>query len=1078
MKQPDTSSLGKSVTFSIIVAMLLFIIVVAVTTVLIQKNHQDQYEQIHDAQLHHSIEYTIKQYLNEYTYRIRRMIQTTTLPELLKERDREGIYRLLKAKWELMHEEEPDLTIMQVHLPDGSTFLRMHQPEHFGDQLTYLRPIIKDIHRSHQMISGYETGKYGTSYRIIAPIFDTDQTYIGSFEMGLNPNFVLRTIHELNNFTGLIFVKEDDPKYFDGPNDLMIDGYRLQSDLTPELKAIYETITPLNLLENHTQITVGNKRYLDHLFIFNDFKDQPRVKILIFQDISEEGLLRDHLFIWLLISMGIILLLLIWFVYHRIANYQNDVRQVYHEQMEELNKSEHLLMESQKLAHIGSWELDIVSDTLFWSEETYRIFELDPENFAATYDTFLDAIHPDDRKMVDLAYRDSLENQTPYELIHRILMKDGRIKFVQERCKTFFDTDGKALHSVGTAQDITEQKQLQNKLRASKHQFDLFMENIPANVTIKDHNDHIIYANASSTRFFNRENIVGLDAYDLLPKQYADKLHALNTKAKAEGYAEELLKFVNEAGEIFFFRVLVFAIPQPDQNRLHSGSIYLDITKQYKEHKEIIKFRQVLEKSPVSIVITDVDGNIEYVNPWFCRLTGYSLKEAIGQNPRILKSGHTSAEEYRALWKEISHGHVWSGIFKNIKKNDEEYWESSIIAPIKNEIGEIVNYIGIKQEITEKVHLKKELVKQEEKTHELGSILEESLNEIYIFDKNSWKFLYANKGAQNNIGYSLKELIKLTPYDLAPEMTEKKFSELLKPLNQKETGKIFFSMSNQRKDGTIYPVDVYLQQIVFEGRNAYMSIIADMTEREKIRKELQSQEEIMISQSRHAAMGEMIGMIAHQWRQPITVIAMGANNTLLDIELDNLSAESCKKQAQRILKQTEYLSKTIDDFRNFFRPDKEKEVIKVEDVMSEAEKIIGKSLENNGVKLTITNRKGYTVETYSRELLQVFINLLKNAKEALVEHREKDRHIDVIISDNGDSVITTVCDNGGGIDVSIIDRIFDPYFSTKDEKSGTGLGLYMSKTIVEKHLHGTIEVSNTKEGACFKIAIPIAEKGK
>jgi len=257
----------------------------------------------------------------------------------------------------------------------------------------------------------------------------------------------------------------------------------------------------------------------------------------------------------------------------------------------------------------------------------------------------------------------------------------------------------------------------------------------------------------------------------------------------------------------------------------------------------------------------------------------------------------------------------------------------------------------------------------------------------------------------------------------------------------------------------------------------YKNLKTSLIEQNRLEEENHRKDEIMLTQSRHAAMGEMIGMIAHQWRQPITVIAMGANNMLVDIELEEVNEESIKEQAESILKQTEYLSKTIDDFRNFFRPSKKKEEVKLEEVMAEAEVIIDKSLENNKITLTIKDNNGYKVKTYSRELLQVFINLLKNAKESLIEHREKDRHIDVMISDDVDNVITTICDNGGGIDEAIIERIFDPYFSTKDEKTGTGLGLYMSKTIIEKHLHGMIEVSNTKEGACFKITIPLVEGG-
>jgi nitrogen fixation/metabolism regulation signal transduction histidine kinase len=227
----------------------------------------------------------------------------------------------------------------------------------------------------------------------------------------------------------------------------------------------------------------------------------------------------------------------------------------------------------------------------------------------------------------------------------------------------------------------------------------------------------------------------------------------------------------------------------------------------------------------------------------------------------------------------------------------------------------------------------------------------------------------------------------------------------------------------------------------------------------------------MIAQSRHAAMGEMIGMIAHQWRQPLSVISMGANNMLVDIELEEMEAEKVKQYSYGILRQTEYLSKTIDDFRNFFRPDKALEEVKLEDILDEAQKIIGKTLEHSNIALHITCNQSYRVKTYSRELLQVYINLLKNAKEALVEHTSSQRRINVTLFDDEMFIFTKICDNGGGIDATILSRIFEPYFSTKDEKTGTGLGLYMSKTIIEKHLHGTIEVQNTDDGVCFIVAI-------
>ncbi len=257
-----------------------------------------------------------------------------------------------------------------------------------------------------------------------------------------------------------------------------------------------------------------------------------------------------------------------------------------------------------------------------------------------------------------------------------------------------------------------------------------------------------------------------------------------------------------------------------------------------------------------------------------------------------------------------------------------------------------------------------------------------------------------------------------------------------------------------------------------DGSISKLEIFRDVTELKEVHQTLEKQEEIMIAQSRHAAMGEMISMIAHQWRQPLSVISMGANNIMADIELEMVDNDRLKNSAVEIIAQTQELSKTIDDFKNFFRPMKTVETILIKDIFEDALKIVGKSLENNDVQLTQELNSKNSIETYSRELMQVFINIIKNAKEIIVERKIIEKKIEIIINDKQDGIEIKICDNGGGIPNNIIDKIFNPYFSTKDEGSGTGLGLYMSKTIIEKHLNGTISVYNTKEGACFKIELP------
>ncbi len=135
---------------------------------------------------------------------------------------------------------------------------------------------------------------------------------------------------------------------------------------------------------------------------------------------------------------------------------------------EKLRRSEHGLAESQRIAHLGNWDLDLVHNVLTWSDEIYRIFEIDPETFGASFEAFLDAIHPDDRELVNNVYTESLKNQMPYDIVHRLLMKDGRVKYVNEKCETYYDENGKPLRSAGTVHDITERKRAEEELRRYK----------------------------------------------------------------------------------------------------------------------------------------------------------------------------------------------------------------------------------------------------------------------------------------------------------------------------------------------------------------------------------------------------------------------------------------------------------------------------------------------------------------------------------------------------------------------------------------------------------------------------------
>ncbi len=237
-------------------------------------------------------------------------------------------------------------------------------------------------------------------------------------------------------------------------------------------------------------------------------------------------------------------------------------------------------------------------------------------------------------------------------------------------------------------------------------------------------------------------------------------------------------------------------------------------------------------------------------------------------------------------------------------------------------------------------------------------------------------------------------------------------------------------------------------------------------------KELVKKDEMIFAQSRQAAMGEMISMIAHQWRQPLSTITLQISNLKINSLLGKSSIEKTNDALEHISRTIIYLSETIDDFQSFFHPDKEKELTNICELIERAINFTEPRLNVTDIKLTYSCRQNVETYIHCNEFTQVIINTINNAIDVLLERKIMSPCIAINLVLSGNTIEVHISDNGGGINNDIINSIFEPYFSTKG-KNGTGLGLYMSKMIVEKELDGELKVKNNDEGAEFIIAIPV-----
>ena len=230
----------------------------------------------------------------------------------------------------------------------------------------------------------------------------------------------------------------------------------------------------------------------------------------------------------------------------------------------------------------------------------------------------------------------------------------------------------------------------------------------------------------------------------------------------------------------------------------------------------------------------------------------------------------------------------------------------------------------------------------------------------------------------------------------------------------------------------------------------------------------------LINQSRYAQMGQIINMIAHQWRQPLNAISLLTQASVIKCKKKALTDEELDEFKRKTLLQVQYMSKTIDDFRDFFKQQKEKSNFNLNEIIMALVDIIEPILEKSNIKLRVTYKdSNIIVYGFSNELSQAILNILYNAKDALIENnKNKERNIHISLAIQNRQAIIKIEDNAGGIDPDVLQNIFEPYFSTKG-KLGTGLGLYMSKIIIEQHMDGQLLAYNKNSGAVFEIKLPL-----
>lgn len=357
------------------------------------------------------------------------------------------------------------------------------------------------------------------------------------------------------------------------------------------------------------------------------------------------------------------------------------------------------------------------------------------------------------------------------------------------------------------------------------------------------------------------------------------------------------------------------------------------------------------------------------------------------------------------------------------------------------------------------VDLEEKNLKLVESVYNFEDIFNTTMEMIVIFDDDG-TIIDINRSGLKMLGYYYKSEVvgsKISIHILESELP-KVYEDLRMDTHEP------YALVVLKRDGSQLHTLKSSRRIIRDGKKVRLATLMDLTE-------VREQNSHLIQQSKMAAMGEMIENIAHQWRQPLSQINSAV--LLVDGLLDQKDVEDEQIEAKlsEIEELTKYMSTTINDFKDFFIQEKKIVSFVLSDVVEKAVKISRSSLKNSQIDLTFTADEEIILNGYPNELQQVILVLINNAKEALINRKTAEPKVLITVNRSEEYFRVTVCDNAGGVEEEFMDKIFDPYFTTKHQSQGTGLGLYISKMIIQDSMHGTLEVQNSEEGACFTILL-------
>ncbi len=655
--------------------------------------------------------------------------------------------------------------------------------------------------------------------------------------------------------------------------------------------------------------------------------------------------------------------------------------------------------------------------------------------------------------------------ETPIELEVRHI--DGHT-IVLEAYESPIIKDGKVIGTQGVAHDITERKKAEKALQESEERFRTLYENSMVGIYRTTPDGKILMANPALLKMLGYNSFEEITNRNLEEKGYEPSynrslfIEKIEKDGKVIGFESAWIK---ANGDLIYIRENAQAIRDQNGKTLYYDGIVEDVTARKQAEDELKKFFIATEQSPASIIITDVKGNIEYVNTKVTEISGYTLDEIRGKNPRIFQSGSKTKEEYQLLWDKILSGEQWRGEFKNKRKNGTIFWVSASISAIKNSEGEITHFIAVEEDITERKKTEQLILKSEAEFRSVwessndamrlcsddGTILRVNKAFCKLFEKQESEFI----GESYQKAYMFKEN--------APKI----FREVV------ENNKVIPKQESEVEmwNGKKIWLEISNSVIVLSDTRMVLSIFRDISERKAYEAELRDAKEK--AEEANKTKDLFLANMSHELRTPLIGI-LGYSDILVDILEDREQIEMARgvnRSGNRLLKTLNLL---LDLTR--LKSEKFETAIAEKDITEELkfayQMFKGAALDKKlDLILQIKDEK-LLVKVDSSMLLVILENLINNA----IKFTNTGSITIIAGKENDKEVFIKVKDTGIGIEEKYFGKIFEEFRQvsegTNRDFQGTGLGLSITKKYVEM-LNGSIELeSKLNEGSTFTVKLP------